>query len=405
MGALQWPFPRLAPRPRPAWHPRLPRPTRRPVRPGRPRRPRRGVRLGPLATPLDHLHELLRGRPRVRTTLLGGIAAAVVVVGFWLWFRDSSFASVQRVHIAGVSGPQAAAIEATLRRQARHMSTLDYSDAALEASVEAYPQVRSIQAAASFPHTMRIVVREQLPAAVLVAPSGSRTAAAGDGAVLGGALATASLPTVSVPAMPRGAEREAQTLAYLSVLGAAPAPLSALIARAYTSDKGLTVALRDGLLIYFGDASTPHAKWVAFARALLANGTGEAVYVDVRAPERPAVGTTEPAGSTAAAGTPSTVSGTAVASGGGEAALIAGLEATVGAEGVNFSAPASAAAASEAQGGASAQASGEGSSEGRAEAEQEASPGGSGEAEQPAGGAPEGAAGSASEGTAGEAAG
>jgi len=166
---------------------------------------------------------------------------------------------------------------------------------------------------------------------VLVSDSGARTAAAGDGVVLGSRLAATSLPTVSVTALPQRRVHEAQTLAYLTVLGAAPTPLAGFITRAYNGPKGLTVALRNGLLVYFGDDTGARAKWLAFARALLAADTSEAVYVDVRAPERPAVGDSASAG-VAAGGGSSQAAGATAGTGGGEAALIAGLQATVGGE-------------------------------------------------------------------------
>ncbi len=53
---------------------------------------------------------------------------------------------------------------------------------------------------------------------------------------------------------------------------------------------GLTVAMRDGLLVYFGDASRPHAKWLALAAVLADSSSAGADYVDVRLPERPAAG-------------------------------------------------------------------------------------------------------------------
>jgi cell division protein FtsQ len=297
------------------------------------RLPALGAPSGVAARLRGQLRDGLHNTPRRRGVALALAAALSLTLAYWFWFRDSSFTSVQSVQISGVNGPQARAIESALRRTAKGMSTLDYSSASLQTSVASYPQVRTLRVTASFPHTMRIAVIEQLPAAALVAPSGARTAAAADGALLGGGLATGSLPTVSVNALPRRRVREAQTLAYLSVLGAAPAPMLGLLARAYASQKGITVQLRDGLLVYFGDATRPSAKWLAFARALLAAGSTEAAYVDVRAPERPAVGALRGSAGTGAAaseGTSTTGAGAgASAIGGTEGSLIAGLQAIV----------------------------------------------------------------------------
>jgi len=54
--------------------------------------------------------------------------------------------------------------------------------------------------------------------------------------------------------------------------------------------EGLTVAMRNGLLVYFGNDTRPHAKWTALARVLAAPSSAGAWYVDVRVPERPAAG-------------------------------------------------------------------------------------------------------------------
>ena len=50
------------------------------------------------------------------------------------------------------------------------------------------------------------------------------------------------------------------------------------------------MALRGGLLAYFGDATLPHAKWLSLARVLADPSSAGASYVDVRLPERPAAG-------------------------------------------------------------------------------------------------------------------
>ena len=48
--------------------------------------------------------------------------------------------------------------------------------------------------------------------------------------------------------------------------------------------------MRNGLLVYFGDATRPHAKWLSLARVLADPSSAGATYIDVRVPERPAAG-------------------------------------------------------------------------------------------------------------------
>src|SRR5262245_9605700 len=42
-------------------------------------------------------------RPRLRAALVACLLAVAVLLGGWLWLRDSSLVSVQRVRISGVS--------------------------------------------------------------------------------------------------------------------------------------------------------------------------------------------------------------------------------------------------------------------------------------------------------------
>jgi hypothetical protein len=74
------------------------------------------------------------------------------------------------------------------------------------------------------------------------------------------------------------------------VLGAAPSLLARHVERVFTGAKGLTVAMHNGLLVYFGDAARPHAKWLSLARVLADPSSVGASYVDVRLPSHPAAG-------------------------------------------------------------------------------------------------------------------
>jgi cell division protein FtsQ len=232
----------------------------------------------------------LRAHRRLRIALLASLLALALLLGGWFWFRDSPLVSVRRVQISGVQGPDAGAIEAALTRAARRMTTLDVRPAALRAAVARFRIVQAVRVRTSFPHGMQIQVLEQLPVGTL-AVNGQRTAVAADGAVLGPAFLSAALPTVatSEPAVGQRV-RGSEALAALTVLGAARRPLLKAVERVFFGPKGLTVSMRNGLLAYFGDATRPHAKWLALARVLLAPGAAGASYVDVRLPERPAAG-------------------------------------------------------------------------------------------------------------------
>ncbi len=279
----------------------------------RPRRRSSGARSRPRsgsATPLDRTIEqlwrvaslaaqqLARGtsfvwaRRRLRIAAIALAVALPLLGGGWLWLRNSSFVSVEHVRVSGLHGADAHAIEAALTNAARQMSTLDVQHGKLRAAVASYPVVGALEVHASFPHGLSIRVVEQPPVAMLASPGGADAAVSASGVVLGTARASEALPalTSSVQLTPGERVREPALVADLTVLGVAPARLAKDVERAYNGPKGLTLAMRGGLLAYFGDASRPHAKWIALARVLADASSAGASYVDVRSPERPAAG-------------------------------------------------------------------------------------------------------------------
>ncbi len=233
----------------------------------------------------------LGGRRRLRVVLLCLLVAAPLLGGAWLWLRHSSFVAVEHVRVSGAHGAQAGAIETALTEAAKRQSTLAVDPAALKAAVARYPEVSAVHVQASFPHGMRITIVERHAVAALLV-GGTKIAIGADGVALGVGAATASLPTVGDDVAPAGGERDRNPLVLqaLAVLGAAPAKIDRLVIRAYFSPRGLTLAMQDGLLVYFGDASRPHAKWMALAAVLADESSSGAIYVDVRTPERAAEG-------------------------------------------------------------------------------------------------------------------
>jgi cell division protein FtsQ len=255
------------------------------------------------------------------------------------------------------------------------MSTLEVRSGALTAAVAPYRVVREVRATPSFPHGLRIRVVEQLPVAALITPSG-RTAVAADGVVLGPALLSSALPLLKEESSgSAGGElvgqhvRGSSLISSLTLLGAAPAPLAGAVARMYMGPQGVTAAMRNGLLVYFGTAARPHAKWLSLARVLADRGSAGATYVDVRLPQRPAAGfpgSGPPEGATSAL-TPSSPSDPTTA-----AELAAGLTAALGLQPGEQSSPLpqtsteAAPAQAQATQGAAAQAGGSGGAQGEA---------------------------------------
>jgi cell division protein FtsQ len=256
--------------------------------------PRPFAPLRPFTAAADRLRTatafVLRRR-RLRIALLAVVVALPLLGCGWLWFRGSSFVAVEHVQITGVHGTDAPAVESALLDAARGMSTLDASSGALSAAVAPLRVVSAIHVIPHFPHGLTIEVTEQPPVAALTV-AGQRTAVAGDGVVLGPSLLSASLPSVAALYEPSLGKRVrgAGQLAELTVLGAAPTPLLRHVERVFNGAEGLTVAMRNGLLVYFGDAARAHAKWLSLARVLADSGSAGASYVDVRLPSHPAAG-------------------------------------------------------------------------------------------------------------------
>ncbi|HEX8120945.1 MAG TPA: cell division protein FtsQ/DivIB [Solirubrobacteraceae bacterium] len=214
-----------------------------------------------------------------RGWLLAAAGVLILLVAGLFWLRDSSLVAVDKVQITGASGPDAPKIESALRDVARDMTTLHVREDELRQAVSAFPTVDDIEVDGDFPSTLRIEVVEREPVAVVGEGDDKMPVTAG-GTVLRGATAPDDLPLID----------DSHAEAVLELLGAAPRPLLRRAERAFAGERGLTVRMADGPVLYFGTASELQAKWAAAAR-VLADPTAEgATYVDVRVPERTAAG-------------------------------------------------------------------------------------------------------------------
>jgi cell division protein FtsQ len=119
---------------------------------------------------------------------------------------------------------------------------------------------------------------------------------AGDGTLLPG-LSTAGLDLPALEALeePSSTRLSGGALEQARVLGAAPEPLRPLIERGIEDPEGVGVELADGISLWFGDGTRAEAKWAAAARILADGQLGGLSYIDLSAPERPAVGGAAPA--------------------------------------------------------------------------------------------------------------
>jgi cell division protein FtsQ len=257
----------------------------------------------------------LRLSPRGRLKLLVALAfMLMVLVGGWLWLRDSSLVGVKRVAVVGASGPDASQIRSALRAAGRHMTTLDVQMSKLHRAVARFSIVKDLQVSTQFPHGLKINVIEQIPVAT-VASGTRRIAVTGDGVLLRDVRPSPSLPVISVRALPHGRRlSDRGALRAVSILGGAPYQLLSHVGGVTsTAAHGIVVELRQGPSLYFGDPTLLRSKWTAAVGVLADAGSAGASYIDVVDPERPAAGssgaaTASSAAASSAAGTPSPAS-------------------------------------------------------------------------------------------------
>lgn len=244
-----------------------------------------------LSRPLGALH-LLELSPRLRRRLLAIAAACLLLAAVYMvWFRNSSLVKVERVTVSGATTRDAGRLRAALADTGRSMTTLNVDRDRLMRAVDGYPVVRELRVRADFPHALRIEVIEHHAAAIAVS-GGTRVLVAGDGTVLRGLPVDGKLPELQLRgALPPKRLREGAALRAAGVLGGAPLPLRHRLAGVREGgDKGLTVRMREGPQLIFGDATRLKAKWTAATRVLADPSARGATSIDLRLPERPAAG-------------------------------------------------------------------------------------------------------------------
>jgi cell division protein FtsQ len=215
-----------------------------------------------------------------------------VSAGYFFWLRDSSLVAVNRLSVSGVSGVSGAdstRIKAALAEAARDMTTLHIRHDDLARAVRPFPIVKSVSASPSYPNTLSVEVELLKPALVVEAP-GRTVTVADDGTMLRGVAPVRGLPRLHVSRAPAGTRLSGEALEQALVLGAMPTQLRPYVLGASMLASGVEVRMKNGPEIRFGDGTGARVKWAAATRVLADKRVGSVAYVDVSAPERPAVG-------------------------------------------------------------------------------------------------------------------
>ncbi len=194
-----------------------------------------------------------------------------------------------------MTGPQADLVTAALTEAAKEMTTLNVDDERLEAIAARFATVSAVDFEADFPHAMTLTVTER-PPVLLVRSRDRALPVAADGTILSGIEAGGlRVPEVRLAEVPSGTEVTGEALTLATVAGAAPEPLRPLITGLSTEGtEGLTVTLEGGIPVYFGDGGRAEERWAAIAAVLADPKIDTLTYVDVRVPERPALGGAAP---------------------------------------------------------------------------------------------------------------
>jgi cell division protein FtsQ len=233
--------------------------------------------------------ELDRIAPSGRS-ILTGLLILVAAVGAYALARETSAFAVDEVAVEGAPPAVAADVRAALK-PALGESLLVVDLDRLERAVKNVPLVATVGFDRAFPHTLRVVVVPELPAAVLRQGARSYLAAAGGKILL-------ELDRGARPGLPRvwlgrgvdlrvGEHLSGQPLkAVRAVAPLGVRPLPVRVASVRASAKELTLMLRSGLEVRLGDGADRDVK-LEVARRILPLLGGSSGYLDVSVPERP----------------------------------------------------------------------------------------------------------------------
>ena len=245
-----------------------------------------------------HVHPrawLARFTP-TRRSLAVGFAVLGIALGGYLLARESSLFAIDRIEVRGGSGQVARQVHAALASLVGRPLVGLNGSAVLE-KVDALPTVVSATYDRDFPHTLRVFVVAERPAAVLRRGPDSWLLST-RGRVM------ESLSSSASPKLPRiwvSTHTPVRIGAELTTAGAATAARAAGLAGAFGArvdsvsytNGALVFHLRSGVGLLLGNGSDVKLKVAVAERVLPALPPGS-TYLDVSIPGRPVSGTGTP---------------------------------------------------------------------------------------------------------------
>ena len=248
-----------------------------------------------LSLPHVHPRAWLAHFAPTRRSLAVGLGLLAVALGGYLLARETPLFAIDRIEVRGGSPQVARQVHSALASVVgRPLVGLDGS--AVLARVDALPTVVSASYDRSFPHTLRITVVPERPAAVLRRGPDSWLVST-RGRVI------ERLPATAVPRLPRiwvSTRTPVRTGAELTAAAAAAAHAVGLVgsfaARVDSASKvngTLVFHLRSGLELLLGDGGDIKLKVAVAARVLSILPTGS-TFLDVSSPGRPVSGIGSP---------------------------------------------------------------------------------------------------------------
>jgi cell division septal protein FtsQ len=228
-------------------------------------------------------------------SVAAGLVVLALAAGAYVAARQTSLFGVQTVDVRGGTPALRGAVRQALAAE-RGESLLRVDGAAIARRLDAIPDVRGFTFDRSFPHTLRVTVRRELPVLVVRrVPGADAFLVAASGKVL------RLLPHARLSRLPRlwvkkdvslvvGAPLpRTLTPAAETVAVARSAALPGGVAAIRVGSSELTLELGSGLDIRLGDDGDLRLK-LAIARRILrlsAGATAAGGYLDVAVPERP----------------------------------------------------------------------------------------------------------------------